>query len=425
MKTIVVNPSKIEGIITIPSSKSHSHRAIIFGAMGRGVTTIRHLLKSPDTEGMLRAWETLGVKISQSDDIIKIQGLGGCIHGADDVIDVGNSGIALRFLTTLCGLSTKPIVITGDHSIRHQRPMGALLNALTQLGVKAVSTKGDGYAPIIVQGPFKGGKVIVNGRDSQPVSALLISSIFASGTTKIAVEEAGEIPWIQLTLDWLDRLNVDYMRKNYSEYMIQGNGGYDGFDYIVPGDWSSAAFPAAAALITKGAITLRNVDKADVQGDKKLFELFEQMGACIEYDHGERCVKVSYKAPLKGISADINDCIDCITILAVVACFAEGMTTITNASVAKEKECDRIECIAKELRKMGAQVQKNDDGLTIVGGPLRGAEVDSHNDHRMAMSLAVAAMGASGSSIINNTDCIRKTYPTFIDDMKMIGAEIK
>ncbi len=425
MKKMIIKASSIEGSITVPPSKSHSHRAIIFGAMGRGTTTIRHLLKSSDTEGMLRAWKTLGVEVLENDGVVKIQGLGGRIDGADNVIDVGNSGIALRFLTALSALSPKLIVITGDHSIRHQRPMDSLLDALQQLNVKAISTKGDGYAPIIIQGPFSGGKAVINGRDSQPVSALLISSIFASGTTEIAVEEPGEIPWVQLTLDWLDRLKVEYKQKNYSEYTIKGNGGYDGFDYIVPGDWSSAAFPAASALVTKGSVTLHNIDKSDVQGDKKLFDLFEQMGAEIIYDNEKRTVNVSYKGSLKGIHADINDCIDSITILAVVACFAEGTTTITNASVAKEKECDRIECIAKELRKMGAQIQTSDEGLTIIGSLLHGAKVVSHDDHRMAMSLAVAAMGARGPSSVINIECIKKTYPTFIDDMKEIGALIR
>jgi 3-phosphoshikimate 1-carboxyvinyltransferase len=425
MSQLIVKSSKVQGTVTVPSSKSHSHRAIIFGAMARGKTTIQHLLRSPDTEGMLQAWKTLGVEIVDEGDTLHIKGLNGQIDGAENVIDVGNSGIALRFLTALAALSPKPIVITGDHSIRHQRPMAPLLEALKQLNVQAISTKGDGYAPLIVQGPFKEGKVVVNGRDSQPVSALLIASIFSKGVTEIVVEEPGEIPWIELTLDWFNRLGVHYEHDNYSHYIVTGNGEIDGFNYVVPGDWSSAAFPAAASLVTKGTVTLHNIDRNDLQGDKKLFDLLEKMGAEITYNSSERSVQVAYQGPLKEIHADINDCIDCITILATVACFAEGTTTITNASVAKEKECDRIGCIAEELRKMGAQIQTTEDGLIIKGSPLHGAVVDSHDDHRMAMSLAVAAMGASGESTINGVDCINKTYPTFVEDMGSLGVVIQ
>lgn len=393
--------------------------------MGQGKSKIQHLLKSPDTQGMIEAWKTLGVTFIEEDDSLIIQGLGGHLNGAENVIDVGNSGIALRFLTALSAHSEKPIVITGDHSIRHQRPMTPLLDGLQQLGIKAISTKGDGHAPIIIQGPLKGGKTVVNGRDSQPVSALLIASIFSQGKTEILVNEPGEIPWIQLTLDWLDRLNVEYIHENYAHYTVAGNGGYEGFEYIVPGDWSSAAFPAAAALVTKGSVILNNVDRNDVQGDKKFFDFLEKMGAEIVYNSELRTLKISSRDPLRGIQADINDCIDCITILAVVACFAEGTTKISNASVAKEKECNRIECIAKELRKMGADIQTHDDGLTIVGSPLNGTEVESYDDHRMAMSLAVAAMGARGPSTVFDIECINKTYPTFIQDMKKIGGRIE
>ncbi|MEM1282612.1 MAG: 3-phosphoshikimate 1-carboxyvinyltransferase [Chlamydiota bacterium] len=425
MKKIVVYPTTITGSVVVPSSKSHSHRAIIFGAMGSGTTTIRRLLKSPDTDGMLKAWKSLGVAVSEEGECVKIRGLDGEIDGAEDVIDVGNSGIALRFLTALSALSPKPIVITGDHSIRHQRPMDPLLQALTQLDAMAISTKCDGYAPIIVQGPLKGGEVMVNGRDSQPVSALLISSIFSKGTTRLVVEEPGEIPWVKLTLYWMSWLNIRFEQKNFSEYIVSGQERYKGFEYAVPGDWSSAAFPAAAALVTKSSVTLENLDKKDVQGDKKLFDLLEQMGAKICYIEEKKKVKVSYKEGLKGIDADINDCIDCITILSVVACFADGVTFIKNASVAKEKECNRIECIARELRKMGAEIETSEDGLKITGTPLHGAELDSHDDHRMAMSLVVAAMGADGASRISNIACMNKTYPSFIADMKSIGALIQ
>lgn len=425
MSQFKVSKSSIHGSLAIPASKSHTLRAILFGALANGTSIITHYLLSTDTTSMIEACRLLGATLEVSPEKIIIHGLNGQITHAEDVINAGNSGIVLRFCSALGALSPHPIVITGDHSIRHQRPIKPLLDALSALGVSTTSTRGDGYAPVIIQGPIQPGKTTVAGEDSQPVSALLIAAAFANGPIELEVINPGEKPWITLTLDWFDRLGIPYTNEGFHHYRLPGNTRYPGFNYHVPGDLSSAAFPIAAALVTGSELLITNIDLSDCQGDKELIDVFRKMGAHFIIDEKARTLRVEKGSSLSGITVDINNFIDAITILAVVACFAEGETRIQNASIAKQKECDRIVCITEELRKMGADITATDDGLIIRKSILTGTQVHSHHDHRMVMSLAVAAMGASGQTTIGSVDCIAKTFPTFMRDFAAIGASIE
>lgn len=419
-----VKKSHLKGEISIPASKSHTLRAILFGALADGKSTIHGYLDSTDTQAMIEACRHFGATLDVYPDRIEIKGVNGKITHTEDVINAGNSGIVLRFCAAVGALSKNPIVITGDHSIRHQRPVKPLLDGLSQLGVSTTSMRGDGFAPIIIHGPLKSGKVHIDGQDSQPVSALLIASIFAKGPIEINVQNPGEIPWIVLTLEWLDKLGIPYENHDFKQYRLSGNCSYRGFEYHVPGDLSSAAFPIAAALVTQSEVTIKNVDMHDSQGDKELITVFQNMGANIDIDEKNKSILVKKGNPLKGIKVDINNFVDAITILAVVACYAEGETHIQNAAIAKQKECNRISCIATELRKMGANISETDDGLRIKKSSLKGADVASYNDHRMAMSLSVAAMGAEGNTRVFPVDCVSKTFPTFLSDFIVLGADI-
>jgi 3-phosphoshikimate 1-carboxyvinyltransferase len=423
MQKFLIKNSFLKGKITIPPSKSHTLRAILFGSMGKGKSVIHHYLPSPDTQAMIEACRLFGASIEVYPDKIAIEGLNGKIKGVEDVIQAGNSGIVLRFCSALSALAHQPAVITGDFSIRHHRPMQPLLNALAELGVKAVSMRGDGFAPVIIQGPLQGGQATVYGADSQPVSALLIASAFAGQPTEFTVIQPGEKPWVALTLDWFDRLGIRCENRGFEHYRLFGNARFEGFEYFVPGDLSTAAFPLAAALVTQSEIALHNVDLTDSQGDKELIYLFEKMGGKIEIDSEKKRLHVK-KSTLTGVEADINNFVDGITILAAVACFAEGETVIRNGAVAKQKECNRIECMAQELTKMGGQVSVTPDGLHIRKSPLKGAEVHSHGDHRMVLALAVAAMGAKGETKISSVECIAKTFPTFLAGFNALGANI-
>lgn len=420
-----IRRSKLQGSLTIPPSKSHTLRAILFASLADGESTIINYLVSPDTNAMLNACMAIGAEITITPNVLKIKGTAGKILKAPSVIDAGNSGIVLRFMAAIAALHTQPIEITGDHSIQNNRPLKPLLDALNQLHVEAVSINNNDHAPARITGPFKGGEAQINGEDSQPVSALIIASCFSDGPTTIHVDTPGETPWIDLTLSWLDRLNIPYSRQNYTTYHLPGRAIPKAFSYAVPGDWSSAAFPIVAALITHSSLTIHNVDFSDIQGDKAIIPILQEMGATINIDQPNHLIHVSPSQNLVGKTIDVNEIIDAIPILAVLGCFTEGQTRLINGAIARKKESDRLHSIALELNKMGADVEELPDGLLIHPKPLQGALVQTHSDHRIAMALAIAAMNANDATKIQEITCINKTYPSFFNDFHLLGANIE
>lgn len=424
MTHFIVSPSHLSGSIELPTSKSHSIRAIIFASLAEGKSSLRKLLDSPDIHAALKACELFGAKITFSNELVEIEGTQGKFHTPSHEIDSGNSGQVLRFIGALAALGKGETTLTGDNSIKTNRPVKPLLEALNQLGVETKSRE-NGYAPISIKGPAHAGRVTMSGEDSQPVSGILILASQLNGTTEIEVLHPGEKPWIELTLYWLRRFHVEVTHQNYAHYTIKGATRFKSFDYTVPGDFSSATFPVAAAFATRSKITLKNLDMEDVQGDKKFFVALEMMGARFQYDPKKKEMFVDGTQPLHGAVLDINDHIDSITILAVLGCLAEGTTEIVNAEIARRKESDRIECITKELQKMNADIKERGDGLIIKKSTLKDATVFAHHDHRIAMSLTIAGLMAQGSTIIQGVDCIKKSYPNFVEHLKHLGAKIE
>lgn len=415
--------SCLSGSLQLLPSKSQTLRALLFAFLAKGKSQIFHpLFDSTDFNAMVKAIGHLGGIITFEQDHLIIEGVGGHIKRAEDVIDASNSGLVLRFITAIGALCKQPIVITGDYSIRHQRPMKPLLKALNDLGAKAESTKGDGHAPIIIQGPILYDQVEIEGQDSQWVSALLILAIFCG--LKIKVVDPGEKPWVNMTLKWLDFLQVKYLQKDFYYFEVEKKHTISAFTYRVPGDLSTLAFPVAAALITQSTLKIESVDFEDCQGDKKLFQVLEEMGANFIIDNESKTMLV-LPSKLHGIEVDINDFVDALPILATLACFATGRTLIYNAKIARMKESNRIGAIKEELTKMGAQIIEKEDGLDITGSSLKGASLFSHHDHRIAMALTVAALGVDGESILTGEEVVAKTYPTFFQDMQLLGASIQ
>lgn len=372
-QTLHITPSRLSGVITVPPSKSHSLRALLFAMMAKSTSEIHNLLPSTDTDAMLEAITAFGTRVVGNQIEPKFE----LPHGP---IDAKNSGLVYRFITAIGTLLPSPIQVFGDP----RRPIEPLLYALKQL---------------------KSGKCEIDGADSQPVSALLIAASFLNRQSEIIVHNPGEKPWIDLTLYWLKKLGAKIVNYNYAHYFVKGGLTYPGFSYTVPGDYSSAAFPYAAQFITDSPLQIFGLDPNDVQGDKGFIELLATLK--------------------KGRKIDVNPFIDALPILAVVACFLEGETHIYNGAIARHKESDRISAICQELKKMGADIDELPDGLLVRGSPLYGADLEGHNDHRIAMSLAVAALGATSSSSINGIECIAKTYPSFISDFQSIGAEFE
>lgn len=241
-------------------------RAILFASLAKGTSKITNYLKSPDIKAMISGCRQIGAEISIDKHCLTITGTSGRPSTPGDIINAGNSGQVLRFFGAACGLISGYTVITGDNSIRTNRPITELLSGLNQLSATAFSTQNNSFAPFIVKGPIQPSTIGIDGTLSQHVSAFIIAASFLNGETEIKVTNPGETPWVDVTLSWLDRLGIKYINENYSHYTIYGSSENNAFDYVVPGDFSSAAYPIIASLITGSEITLLGLDMQDSQG---------------------------------------------------------------------------------------------------------------------------------------------------------------
>ena len=425
MKQFLVQPGPIQGEIRVPASKSHTIRAILFASMAQGRSHIESYLNSPDIMAMIAACRAFGAKIKINGSSLEIEGVNGCPKVMDQVIDAGNSGQVLRFIGAIAGLIDGYTIITGDHSLRYQRPILPLISGLTQWGCFAVSAKEDGYAPLIVRGRIKGGDIHIDAMDSQPVSGLIMAACFADSPSRIHVSNSGELPWIELTLSWLDKLGLSHQSQLGQVYCLPGNQGIQGFDYQVPGDFSSATFLLVAAAIGQTNICLSHLDYQDAQGDKRIVEVLQNLGFKFEMGQ-QKMIFLGENTVFSGFNLDINSMIDALPILAVLACFAQTPSCLTGAFIARHKESDRIGCIAQELRKMGAEILEFEDGLKIWPAKLKAScHLQSHEDHRIAMALTVAAMAADGHSLIQGMTCIEKSFPNFVTSLQGLGGKIE
>ena len=422
---LLVGPSpNLQGVVRIPPNKSHSFRALIMAALADGTSHITAPAISNDWMRGIEAMEMFGAQVTpKADEVWEITGTAGRLTTPDDVVDCGNSGIILRFFMALAACCEGYTVLSGDESLRHIRLCQPLIDALNTLGAWAVSSKGDGHAPVVVRGRLKGGQAEINGMDSQPVSALLVACALAEAPTELTVRNPGEKPWVGVTLDWMNRCGVDFSNQDFARYRIRGQGKWKAFDARIPLDWSAALYPIVAGCVVPGSeVRVPGMDFNDSQGDKAVINVLREMGADIEISDHEVVARTS---SLTGRQIDCNDFIDQFMLLAVVGALAEGETVLTNAEVCRYKECDRISEMHKALKAMGADVEERPDGLVIRKSRLRGASLDSRNDHRMVMTLSVAGMAARGQTLINNIECIKKTFPHYVEQMQGIGCDMQ
>ena len=407
----------------MPGSKSHTIRALVIATLAKGTSIIKSPLVSADTLSSLSAASALGAWIKRGDDSVwTISGTGGNLLPPAGTINMGNSGTGIKLFAAMASLSPHKIAFDGDDSLR-SRPMNPLLEALALLGVKSLSAEG-GKCPFHVQGPMQGGQTLVEGKSSQYLSALLLSAPLAPNDSVIIVDQLNEVPYVDITLDWLRRQQIEFRRTpDYSRFEIPGKQTFKPFSVQIPGDFSSACFPMVAAAVTGGALTLDNLDFKDAQGDQKVIDYLEQMGAKIT--RTENGIQLKAGTKLKAVELDLNDTPDALPILCVAAACAQGRSVFKNVAQARIKETDRIHCMKVELEKMGIQVEEFEDGLAVTGGKLHGAAVDSHLDHRIAMSLAVAGLAVEDpkeTTVIDGAECIAVTYPGFFRDFKALGA---
>ncbi len=397
---IKIVPSKIEGTITAPPSKSVTHRAIILAALAKGTSVVTNVLLSADTQYTINALRQLGVSIEQNKTTLTIHGSEGKLHTPKEPIFVGNSGSTMRMLTAVSSLASGKTIITGSKRLL-ARPMGDLLDAIKQQGTRT------------------GGEIKIKGDiSSQYISSLLLIAPFAKKTVQITIKgNLRSKPYVGLTIDLMKTFGVTVENKNFDEFVIQNHQSYIARDYSVEGDYSSASYFFAAAAITNSTITVKNLKQNSVQGDAYFLDVLEHMGCIVSRKNDSIIVTGSN---LSGITVDMNNYPDIVQTLAVVAAYAKGTTTIKNIGHLKDKETDRLKATAQELTKMGIKLKATDNSLTIMGGVPKGAAIKTYNDHRMAMSFAVAGLGATGETIIRNAEVVNKSYPNFWEDFEKI-----
>ena len=423
----VYHSPSLTGTIRAPPSKSYTHRAVIMGALASGFSTIRDPLIGDDTEASIKAMCALGAEISSEEDKILINGIKK-FQVPDEVLDVENSGTTIRFMTALVAHVPGTVKLTGDSSIQ-KRPMGPLLDALTQLGVKCWSEKNDGTPPIIVQGgKLKGGHIKIPGNiSSQFISGLLISSPLAQSDVTIELTtELKSAPYLAITSYMLDQFKIKHQYDPQKRlYRIPGHQTYQPVDFTVPGDFSSAAFFLVAGALLNGQIAISNLDMEDPQGDKQIIEILKEIGVRVSTKPKDKMVMVR-KGGLKPFQVDCTDIPDLVPILAVLASFIPGESKLFNAAHLRLKESDRLHTISTELQKMDVDIQELEDALIINGNPIhKSAVLESYNDHRIAMALIIASLPLEENNFIKNIECISVSYPHFLEDLKNLGGNFQ
>ncbi|MDG5815562.1 3-phosphoshikimate 1-carboxyvinyltransferase [Chitinispirillales bacterium ANBcel5] len=418
----IVRPSKLNGTLEVPPSKSHTIRALLISALANGTSTIRKPLLTGDGGSAVKAARALGAYVESKDSQLTVDGIAGDFNGGDELFDMGNSGTGTTLFASAAALGHKLRRFDGDNSLR-SRPIKPLLESLANLGASYTIESENQELPFTIQGPLKGGKTVVDGISSQFVSSLLLACPLIKNNTHLTVSNIHEQPYIEITLWWLRKLGIEFEHsQNLTSFIITGGQQYEPVDITVPADFSSATFAAVAGVVTNGELKLTGLDFSDPQGDKDVFKVLTEMGADVRI---EQQVAVSNSRELKGMFVDLNSMPDALPALSVAACKASGETLLGNVEQARIKETDRIAVMCSELSKMGASVREHPDGLVIQHSTLKGAHVSGHDDHRVVMALALAGMNAEGETVIDSAEAAAVTYPTFVEDFKALGADIQ
>lgn len=417
-----VRAGRIDGAVTVPGSKSVTHRSFLLAAQSTKPCTVTSPLLSADTWATLSCLLALGARFrldSERPEAVQFQPMP--FAAPHQALDCANSGTTLRLMAGTAARLTQPITLTGDASLQ-SRPNGTLLDALSSLGVRATSNVGK--APLTVRGPLRSGAVTLPpASSSQFASSLLLALPFVAGASTLTMAPpVSSSPYLDVTLDVAARAGLRIAEDAASgrTFRFSGNQSVTATELPVDGDWSSAAFLFAAAAVTGGGITVHGLDAASRQGDRRILNLLASFGADVLLrSDGVRVNGGSLETP-----GEINVAAtpDLFPVLCVVAAASRGCTTFTGGASLRSKETDRIASMAQGLRAMGIKVQEQPDGLQVEGGRLQGASVASHGDHRIHMAFAVAGLAARGLTRIDDATCADVSYPGFHDALSACGA---
>ena len=396
--------SNVDGRVNIPGSKSVTHRALIAAALAEGESILKDCLICEDTLFTLKALEDLGILISLENPNIIVSGKGGRFLPIPKKREIymGNSGTSYRLLLTTAALAQGEILLSGSPRMQ-ERPIGSLVKALNQLGVDASCIEQKDLPPVLIRAKgISGGRVEIEGtQSSQYVSSLLLSAPYADKDVEIRV--TGNLvskPYVDITLDVMKTFGISVVRDGYVYFKVPSGQRYQACRFQTDGDVSSASYFWAAAAVTGGTMITKNIHPHTTrQGDLGLLDILERMGCYVERRHDSVLVQGGV---LSGIDVDMGAMPDMVPTLAAIAPFANGKTGIRNIAHLRHKESDRLHAIASEWNKLGSRIEEMDDGIIIPGGErLSGTTVDPHNDHRLAMSLAVIGLRVQGISVKN------------------------
>jgi len=433
--------SVLAGEVIVPASKSHTIRALALATLARGRSEIANPLDSADTRACVDACRALGAKAETGGELWSVEGVAGRPRVAEDVIDVKNSGTTLYIALGMAALVDGWNVLTGDDQTR-RRTAQNLIQALNMLGAGVVSTRGNGCAPVLVHGPLQGGRASIGCPTSQYLTSLLICTPLARGDSTILVTHLNEAPYVQMTLDWLRKLRIQFAHEDMREFTVPGGQEYPAFEERIPGDFSSATFFLCAAALTGSDITLRGLDMNDAQGDKAVVDMLQRMGAEVESGPaasagnrelepfeklrpggGRATLRIRGRG-LKGVELDLNATPDALPALAITGCFAEGTTKLLNVPQARIKETDRIRVMREVVNALGGKAEELPDGLIVHGVGLRGGKVSGHADHRVVMACAIAGLASERPVEVDTAEAVRITFPNFVELMVQCGARM-
>ncbi|MGF1701340.1 3-phosphoshikimate 1-carboxyvinyltransferase [Photobacterium makurazakiensis] len=424
MEHLTLHPiEKISGIVNLPGSKSISNRALVLAALAEGTTKLTNLLDSDDTKHMLTALTQFGVEYQLSHDKTEctVQGLGKPFNCSTSLeVLLGNSGTSMRTLAAILCLGEGEYILTGDPRMK-ERPIGHLVDALDQAGANIEYLENENYPPLKISGTgLVGGNVSIDGSiSSQFLTAILMALPLAKNDTTIEI--LGDLvskPYIDITIQLMKRFGVEVENRNYQQFIIKSGQKYiSPGNVLVEGDASSASYFLAAAAVKGGEVQVTGIGKHSIQGDIQFADALEKMGAVIEW--GDDYIKCR-RNDLVGIDIDCNHIPDAAMSLAIIALFAKGPTTIRNIYNWRVKETDRLAAVTAELRKVGANVEEGHDYIIVESiNDLQHAEIDTYDDHRIAMCFSLIAL--SGTAVtINDPKCTSKTFPDYFDKLKSL-----
>ena len=424
---VTIQPGTLNGTMVVPGSKSDTIRAVLLSLLSEGQSIIHNPLASGDGLSAKEAAIAFGAHVKEEGNTWVIDGVGNTIHQPTEPIDLGNSGTATSFFTSVAALGEGPITLNGDHQIQ-ARPFNTLFQALRDLGVQVkVQNPNNVSPPVTITGPLKGGTVTLKGFNSQFVSSLLLAAPFAKEPVTITVQNGLEKPYVQLTLDWMKNFGVEVENPaNYEYFEVSNTNVYQPGEVTVGGDWSAVAFPLVASVLTHSQLVISGLNFFDSQGDKRVVDILSQMGADIAKDPDEGTLTINGGKELTALDViDLADIPDSLPALVVAATQAKGTTTFTNIAHVRVKETDRVLEMSNHLNQLGCNLEIGKDYLKVHGPtPIRGGVVSSKDDHRIAMAMVVAALVATDPITITEAECVAVSFPGFFERFEACGVGV-